>query len=533
MGVYHVEHCCQQQGVITLDEQSRLIRINRISRARSVAEVWPWFLGLRRTAGTRDITDRLYLVLPVAILGLGAFLRLWQVNALGYNSDEAVYAGQAAAMAADPALKEIFPIFRAHPLLFQFVMALTFSFGVNDLAGRLVSVGVGLATICLVYWLGTLLYGRRAGLLAMLFMALMPYHVIVSRQVLLDGPMTLCATLTLYLVARYAVTRHPGWLYAAGAGMGLTFLSKETGIILLGAIYAFLALSPEIRVRLRDLAGFMVSMILVIAPFPISLALAGGEGTQKAQSYLIWKLFRRPNHTWDFYLTTVPDAIGPLLIVAALSGCSCCVTSGRGASLLLLVDHCADRVLSACGQPRVPLFAGRCTCHRRPGRTHAEPVGTQEGAGTGAPWLEHELAAGGARQHHCVDVAAAQLAGNPIVQLHSVSGGFGWGVRRPRDRAVARCERAERSQTDDPGALHGQYSSVLWSSQGLRPVGQSEPAAPAIRRTSRSESDLQMRSGDLQYIVWDSFSAARSPFFSEKMLGMCDATTGEWFIPSP
>jgi hypothetical protein len=30
--------------------------------------------------------------------------------------------------------------------------------------------------------------------------------------------------------------------------------------------------------------------------------------------------------------------------------------------------------------------------------------------------------------------------------------------------------------------------------------------------------DLQIRSGDLQYIVWDSFSAARSPFFSEKML---------------
>ena len=35
----------------------------------------------------------------------------------------------------------------------------------------------------------------------------------------------------------------------------MTFLSKETGIVLLGAIYAFLALSPAITVRLRDLAA--------------------------------------------------------------------------------------------------------------------------------------------------------------------------------------------------------------------------------------------------------------------------------------
>ena len=63
-------------------------------------------------------------------------------------------------------------------------------------------------------------------------MALMPYHVVVSRQVLLDGPMTLFATLTLVLFA--LVSRRPTgatWLYAAGAAMGLTVLSKETSIV--------------------------------------------------------------------------------------------------------------------------------------------------------------------------------------------------------------------------------------------------------------------------------------------------------------
>src|SRR5205823_910470 len=60
-----------------------------------------------------------WVVVPwgVAIAGGAAFLRLWQLNALGFSSDEAVYAGQAAAIAGDPALKGIFPVFRAHPLL--------------------------------------------------------------------------------------------------------------------------------------------------------------------------------------------------------------------------------------------------------------------------------------------------------------------------------------------------------------------------------------------------------------------------------
>jgi 4-amino-4-deoxy-L-arabinose transferase-like glycosyltransferase len=189
----------------------------------------------------------------VIVTAVAVGLRLWGINQLGYNTDEAVYAGQAAAIAKAPVLKDIFPIFRAHPLLFQFVLALAFAFGVSDLTGRLVAVALSLVTVYLVYRLGKLLYGVKAGLLAGLFFALMPYHVVVSRQVLLDGPLVLCTTLTLFFLARYAMTERPAWIYLTGVGMGLTFLAKETGIILLGAIYAFLALSREIQVRIKHL----------------------------------------------------------------------------------------------------------------------------------------------------------------------------------------------------------------------------------------------------------------------------------------
>ena len=223
-------------------------------------------------------------LIAVVIAVAGTGLRIWNLDALGFNSDEAVYAGQAAAIAADPDLKDIFPIFRAHPLLFQWVMALLMHAGVQEVGLRVLAGVVGMLTVGLAFLLGRLLYGPKVGLLAALLAALMPYHVVVTRQVLLDGPMTFSATLALYLLALFAHSGRAAWLYAAGGAMGLTVLSKETGIILLGAIYAFLALSPEVRVRIRDVAISLAAMAVVIAPFP-SASFCIGRGRRVTRSH--------------------------------------------------------------------------------------------------------------------------------------------------------------------------------------------------------------------------------------------------------
>ena len=100
--------------------------------------------------------------------------------------------------------------------------------------------------------------------------------------------------------------------------MGLTFLAKETSIVMLGSIFAFLALASELRTRIRDVVIAILVMIVVISPFPITLMLAGGSTT--GRNYLVWQLFRRPNHELSFYLTTIPPEIGVLVIAAAVLG---------------------------------------------------------------------------------------------------------------------------------------------------------------------------------------------------------------------
>ena len=190
--------------------------------------------GLRRR--TMSLAGSLQAMLLISITTVAILLRIVNLDTIGYNSDEAVYAGQAAAIAKVPVLHDLFPVFRAHPLLFQFTLAVFYKFDNSDFTGRLVSAAIGVITVVLVYVIGRRLYGPRTGLIAAFLMAVMPYHIIPTRQVLLDGPMALMATLALFMMVHFAETEKSVWLLAAGVCMGLTFLAKETGILMVGAI---------------------------------------------------------------------------------------------------------------------------------------------------------------------------------------------------------------------------------------------------------------------------------------------------------
>ena len=464
------------------------------------------------------------LVLPavvlLAALAAGTGLRMWELGALGFNSDEAVYAGQAAAIAADPELSQIFPIFRAHPLLFQYVLALGNLAGFEEVAARVISVAVGMLTVGLAFLLGRLLYGTWAGLLAALFMSLMPYHIVVSRQVLLDGPMVFCATLALYLVARFASSGHPPWLWAAGAALGLTFLAKETGIVLLGAVYAFLALSPEIRVRLRDLAMSIAAMALVIAPFPISLQLAGGDGATKAGSYLIWQLFRRANHDWAFYPSVVSMALGIGLVATLVIG------------LVLMRRYFGwqERLLLAWIVIPVAFFQ----LWPVKGFQYLLPISVPVAALTAFTvtdvlplTLWARVASARVRTVLLPLLLAVVIAGSlglnswfrvQVAISGEILAGSG-GV--PGGREAGNWIRGHVPEGATLMTIGPSMANILMYYGHRRAYGLSVSPNPLQRNPSYEpidNPDLAIRTGDIQYVVWDSFSAARSEHFSLRLM---------------
>ncbi len=465
------------------------------------------------------LTRLLYLALPLILLA-AATLRLIGLGDVGFNSDEAVYSGQAAAISGDEQLSQFFPIFRAHPLLVQFLTSLLFSLQVSDLLARSLSAGVGILTVLLAYAIGKHLYGRKAGIFAALFLALMPYHVVVSRQILLDGSMTLFATLTVYFLARYSTSQQSPWLYAAGASMGLTFLSKETGIVLLAAFYAFFALSPSIRVRLKDLAISMACMLLVILPFPLTLALAGGGGAATTQQYLVWQLLRRPNHEWDFYPTVVSAAIGPLLILVAVLGLWLLRKERSWRDTLLLSWIVIPLVFFQAWPvkgfhyllliaPPIAILAGRTL-----GRWEAIKLRR-------SAWIGGLLAA-------AVALSLAIPSWNRTQP--SATGEFlagSGGVPGGREAGIWVNENSPEGAS--LMTIGPSMANILQFYGHRRAMGLSvspnplhrNPAYQAIRNP-----DFEIRTGEFQYLVWDAYSAARSSFFSEKLLNYAQRYNG-------
>jgi hypothetical protein len=465
-----------------------------------------------------------WLAMPL-ILGMGAFLRIWRINSLGFNSDEAVYAGQAASIANDPELVELFPIFRAHPLLFQSILSLGFPFGAGDLFARLVSAAIGIATVYMVYRLADLLYGRKAALLAALFMALMPYHVVVTRQVLLDGPMVFCATLTLYLLARFVITGRSAWLYATGASMGLTFLAKEPAILFLGAIYAFFALSPEIRLRFKDLVISAAMMVLVIAPFPLSLFLAGK--TETGGQFIIWQIFRRPNHEWDFYPTTVPEVIGPLIILAAIAGLWLLRRERSWRETLLLTWIAVPLVFFQLWPvkgfqyllpvaPAIAVLAARTLGRWSPDTTVSILRRRVSGAwllplAAGVVALTLLIPAWQRTQPSTDDTFLAGAGGVP-------------GGREAGEWIEENAPEGAQLMTIGPS-----MANIIQFYGHRRAFGLSVSSNPLNRNPSYEpidNPDLMIRHNELQYIVWDSFSASRSSFFSDKVILYADRYNG-------
>lgn len=466
-----------------------------------------------------EVSEAFLALSLVVVLAGGFILRMWQLNSLGFNSDEAVYAGQAAAIAGDAALKPFFPMFRAHPLLVQFVVSLGFLPGVSDLVARLVSVACGMATVYVVYLLGSILYGRLTGILAAGILALMPYHVIVTRQLILDGPMTLCATLSLYLIARFASTQQPQWLYAGAATMGLAVLTKETAIILIGAIYAFLALSPTIRIRLRDLAISLSCLMAVVAAFPLAITLAGGEGSSKTQSYLLWQLFRTPNHPWTFYPSQVPSVIGPLVILVALLGLWLLWRERSWRETLLLtwiiVPVMFFQLWPVKGfqywlpiAPAVAVLAARGLAGFA-AVTHIT-VGARRVPVQWAPKL-------------CVALLALSLVipswqrvqATPAGPVLAGAGGI------PGGREAGQWIDSNIPEGAQLLTIGPSMANILQFYGHRKAMGISVSPNPLRRNPSYQpivNPDLQIRNGEFQYLVYDVYSAARSEHYAEELL---------------
>lgn len=232
---------------------------------------------------------------------------------MAFNNDEAIYSGQAATLAGYEEFAEHFSIYRAHPLLLQFMISLLFVyFGISDAIARLVPALLGIFTIILTYLIGKLLYDRKVALVSALVLAILSYHIILSRQVLLDVALSFFFTLTLYFMTRHLKSpKDVHWLYLVGASAGLSCLSKEVGIFALFTSLICLFLIK--RFSPRNILVVVSSFLLASSPYWIPI-LTIQEARDSALAYWNWQTSRDSNQSDSFYFNIITqEALGYIL----------------------------------------------------------------------------------------------------------------------------------------------------------------------------------------------------------------------------
>ena len=249
----------------------------------------------------------------ILIIISATVLRVWDLGSVGFNNDEAIYSGQAATLAGHKEFSEYFSIYRAHPLLLQFMISILFGiFGVGDVIARIIPAILGILTVVVTYLIGKVLFNRRVATVSALVIAILPYHVIISRQVLLDVSLAFFYTLSLFFMAlHFKNPKNFLCLFLIGASAGLSFLSKEVGIF---ALFSSIVCMVMIKsLSLKNLIIVVSAFLLASSPHWIPI-LTIDEAHDAALAYWNWQTGRYPNQPDDFYLTLISqEALGYIL----------------------------------------------------------------------------------------------------------------------------------------------------------------------------------------------------------------------------
>jgi hypothetical protein len=256
---------------------------------------------------------------------------------------------------------------------------------------------------------------------------------------------------------------------------------------------------------------------LVFSVYPLTLSLAGRTGT--GQQYLAWQLFRRPNHEWSFYSTVVTEAVGPLVIVLALAGCWLLRRERSWREVLLVSWIVVPAVFFQLWPtkgfqyllPIAPAFA--VLAGRAGARWSVEERLRLWGWRVKGSWPG--LLASGIVAVTLL-VPSWQRIQPPDSDVFLAGSG---GV--PGGREAGQWIRDNVPERAELLAIGPSMANILQFYGHRKAYGLAVSPNPLHRNPSYepvNNPDLLIRNNEIQYVVWDSFSAERTPFFSDGVL---------------
>jgi hypothetical protein len=274
----------------------------------------------------------------IAIAGIAAFLRLWDLGRVGLRGDEAVYAGQAAVLAGAKGFDRYFILIgrgNSNFLLFQEILSIVYRVtGVGAVTARVVAASFSILTVLVTYWIAATLFGRRTALLSALLLAVSAYSVSLGRLALLDSTFTFFFCAAVLCAVKWISTRHSGWLYGFAAAAALTLQAKVPGGLVLLVLAGYLLLVRSLHeLTLRRLLVAAVVFIAALTPALVQLAVNGHVFVD----FLSTSVRRASDVPWYYYGRVLVSYEGPLMLAFWITGIAFAIGRRTRADALLLL----------------------------------------------------------------------------------------------------------------------------------------------------------------------------------------------------
>lgn len=213
---------------------------------------------------------------------------------------------------------------------------------------RATTVAFAILTVVACYALGRSAFGRRAGLLAAVFLGVSPLFVVHSHYATVDVPVTFWMTASLWATVRALDSRRTAWYALAGLTAGLAAATKYYGGVVILPLLMRDLLRGEPRTGWRPVlavvglvpVGFLLGCpYAALAPrdfveYGVNVLLdaqaIGVESYDLVYGYFPWPFF------YHLYLS-LPQGMGLPLLLLALAGTAWALRRRTATDVVLLV----------------------------------------------------------------------------------------------------------------------------------------------------------------------------------------------------
>ena len=206
-----------------------------------------------------------------------------------------------------------------YPPLHNVVLWLSIKlFGEGEWALRVPSAIAGILNVAAIYWVGTIVGGRRTGLIAALLLAVSAFHLFYSQEARMYALLALTATL--FAGSMIAYLSRPGLAWAAAAVLGGTALvySHPYGLLTWGAVAAgagFAVLRAGRLWPLAAVAAIQACIALAFTPWALIMV-----GRAQAVASGFWILTPTPASVLDLFEELLSAQLGLIAVGVIVGG---------------------------------------------------------------------------------------------------------------------------------------------------------------------------------------------------------------------